>query len=139
MYPDADVPVVQISLQPGLGTRHHLRLGRALRKLEEDNVLVIGSGHMTHNLRDWMRGQGQSQPYAGEFADWVRSRIEAHDTDALVDYRARAPHAARAHPTDEHFLPLFFALGAAREDYKPERFYSSIDAGVLSMDAYVFH
>jgi 4,5-DOPA dioxygenase extradiol len=139
MYPDADVPVVQISLQPGLGTRHHLRLGRALRKLEEDNVLVIGSGHMTHNLRDWMRGHGQPQPYAEEFSEWVRGRIEARDTEALVDYRSRAPHAVRAHPTDEHFLPLFFALGAAREHYKPERFFSSIDSGVLSMDAYVFH
>jgi len=139
MYPDADVPVVQISLQPGLGTRHHLRLGRALRKLEEDNVLVIGSGHMTHNLRDWMRGQGQPQPYAEEFSEWVRARIEAHDADALADYRSRAPHATRAHPTDEHFLPLFFALGAARDNYKAERFFSSIDSGVLSMDAYVFH
>jgi 4,5-DOPA dioxygenase extradiol len=139
MYPDADVPVVQISLQPGLGTRHHFRLGRALRKLEEDNVLVIGSGHMTHNLRDWMRGQGQPQPYAEEFSEWVHARIEAHDADALVDYRSRAPHATRAHPTDEHFLPLFFALGAARDNYKPERFFSSIDSGVLSMDAYVFH
>ncbi len=139
MYPDADVPVVQISLQPGLGTGHHLRLGRALRKIEEDNVLVIGSGHMTHNLRDWMRGHGQPQPYAEEFSEWVRGRIEAHDTEALVDYRSRAPHAVRAHPTDEHFLPLFFALGAARENYKPERFFSSIDSGVLSMDAYVFH
>ena len=139
MYPDADVPVVQISLQPGLGTRHHLRLGRALRKLEEDNVLVIGSGHMTHNLRDWMRGRGEPQPYAEEFSEWVHARIEAHDADALVDYRSRAPHATRAHPTDEHFLPLFFALGAARDNYKPERFFSSIDSGVLSMDAYVFH
>jgi 4,5-DOPA dioxygenase extradiol len=139
MYPDADVPVVQISLQPELGTRHHLRLGRALRKLEEENVLVIGSGHMTHNLRDWMRGQGTPQPYAEEFSEWVRERIEQHDLEALADYRARAPQGARAHPTDEHFLPLFLGLGAAREDYKPERFYSAIDSGVLSMDAYVFN
>jgi 4,5-DOPA dioxygenase extradiol len=139
MYPEADVPVVQISLQPGLGTRHHLRLGRALRKIEEDNVLVIGSGHMTHNLRDWARGAGTPQPYAQEFSDWVRDRIEQHELDTLADYRSRSPHGARAHPTDEHFLPLFFALGAARDDYKPERIFSSIDSGVLSMDAYVFN
>jgi len=138
MYPDADVPVVQISLQPGLGTRHHLRLGRALRKLEEDNVLVIGSGHMTHNLRDWARGGGTPQPYAEEFSEWVRTRIEEHDQDALADYRSRAPHAARAHPTDEHFLPLFFALGAAARNAKPQRVYDAIDSGVLAMDAYVF-
>jgi 4,5-DOPA dioxygenase extradiol len=139
MYPDADVPVVQISLQPELGPRHHLRLGRALRAIEEDNVLVIGSGHMTHNLRDWMRGRGEPQLYAQAFSDWVKERIEHHDLDALADYRSQSPHGTRAHPTDEHFLPLFFAIGAAREDYKPERFFSSIDAGVLSMDAYVFN
>jgi 4,5-DOPA dioxygenase extradiol len=139
MYPDADVPVAQISLQPELGTRHHLNLGRALRPLEEDNVLVIGSGHMTHNLRDWARGRGQPQPYAQEFSEWVRERVEKHELDTLADYRSRAPHAVRAHPTDEHFLPLFFALGAAREDYKAERIYSAIDSGVLSMDAYLFN
>ena len=139
MYPDADVPVVQLSLQPGLGTRHHLSLGRALRPLEEDNVLVIGSGHMTHNLRDWSRGRGEAQPYAQEFSDWVKERIEQRDLDGLADYRSRAPHGVRAHPTDEHFLPLFLALGAARDDYKPERFFSAIDSGVLSMDAYVFN
>jgi 4,5-DOPA dioxygenase extradiol len=139
MYPEADVPVVQLSLQPALGTRHHLALGRALRKLEEDNVLVIGSGHMTHNLRDWMRGQGAPAPYAGEFAEWVRERLEAHDLDTLADYRSRSPHGVRAHPTDEHFLPLFVAVGAAREGYRPERILKSIDAGVLAMDAYVFN
>src|SRR5258708_8705245 len=68
MYPEADVPVVQISLQPGLGTRHHLRLGRALRKLEEDNVLVIRSGHMTHNLRHCSRGHGQPPPSTQEIS-----------------------------------------------------------------------
>lgn len=139
MYPDADVPVVQLSLQPELGTRHHLALGRALRPLEEDNVLVIGSGHMTHNLRDWMRGAGAPAPYAAQFAEWVRERLEARDLDTLADYRSRSPHGARAHPTDEHFLPLFVALGAAREDYEPERILKTVDAGVLAMDAYVFN
>jgi 4,5-DOPA dioxygenase extradiol len=102
-------------------------------------VLVIGSGHMTHNLRDWMRGSGQPQPYAQQFADWVRQRLEARELDTLTDYRARSPDGARAHPTDEHFLPLFIALGAARDDYQPERIYSAIDSGVLAMDAYVFN
>jgi 4,5-DOPA dioxygenase extradiol len=139
MYPEADVPVVQLSLQPALGTRHHVALGRALRPLEEDKVLVIGSGHMTHNLRDWMRGAGEPAPYAAEFAEWVRERLEAHDLDTLADYRARSPHGARAHPSDEHFLPLFVALGAARDDYRPERILKSIDSGVLAMDAYVFN
>jgi 4,5-DOPA dioxygenase extradiol len=138
MYPEADVPVVQISIQPALGPRHHVALGSSLRKLLSEGVLVIGSGHMTHNLRDWARGQGRPEPYAREFQEWVKKKIEERDIDGLVDYRSRSPHGARAHPTDEHFLPLFFALGAAPERAKPERIYDAVDSGVLAMDAYVF-
>jgi 4,5-DOPA dioxygenase extradiol len=138
MYPDADIPVVQISLQPALGPRHHLQLGRALRKLSAEDVLIIGSGHMTHNLRDWARGQGEPAPYAREFQTWVFDRLNEHDLDTLADYRSRSPHGARAHPTDEHFLPLFLALGAASERPRPERVYDAIDSGVLAMDAYTF-
>jgi len=139
MYPDADVPVVQISIQPALGPRHHVELGRALKKLPEEGVLVIGSGHMTHNLRDWSRGAGQPAPYAREFQAWVFERLKERDVESLIDYRSRSPHGVRAHPTDEHFLPLFFALGAAGEKAKPERVYDAIDSGVLAMDAYVFN
>jgi 4,5-DOPA dioxygenase extradiol len=139
MYPKADISVVQISVQPAFGPRHHVQLGRSLRKLSEEGVLIIGSGHMTHNLRDWSRGGGKPEPYAREFQDWVKARLEAHDIDSLIDYRSRSPHGARAHPTDEHFLPLFFALGAAPEKTRPERVYDAIDSGVLAMDAYVFN
>jgi 4,5-DOPA dioxygenase extradiol len=68
----------------------------------------------------------------------VKDKLEKKDLEALVDYRARTPHGVRAHPTDEHFLPLFFALGAASSKAKPERVYDAIDSGVLAMDAYVF-
>ena len=139
MYPEADIPVVQISVQPALGPRHHVELGRAVRRLEDEDVLIIGSGHLTHNLRDWARGQGAPAPYAREFQAWVFDKLRDKDVDALVDYRSRSPHGVRAHPTDEHFLPLFFALGAASEASKPERVYDAIDAGVLAMDAYVFN
>jgi len=138
VYPDADVPVVQLSVQPALGPRHHLAVGSSLKKLLDEDVLVIGSGHMTHNLRDWMRGSGTPQPYAREFSDWVQRKIIEKDFEALADYRSANPHGVRAHPTDEHFLPLFVALGAAREAAKPERIYDAIDSGVLSMDSYVF-
>ena len=138
-YPEHDVPVVQISVQPALGPRHHLQLGRTLRPLTGEGVLIVGSGHMTHNLRDWARGAGQEQAYAREFSEWVKQKLEQHDFDALVDYRSRSPQGARAHPTDEHFLPLFFALGAAPERTRPERVYDAIDSGVLAMDAYVFN
>jgi len=138
MYPEADIPVVQISVQPELGPRHHVALGTSLRKLSQEGVLIIGSGHMTHNLRDWARGQGAPAPYAREFQAWVFEKLKEKDVQSLVDYRSRSPHGVRAHPTDEHFLPLFFALGAAGGKAKPERVYDAIDSGVLAMDAYVF-
>lgn len=138
-YPQHDVPVVQLSVQPALGPRHHLQVGKALRALAEEGVLVVGSGHLTHNLRDWARGRGEPQPYAHEFAAWVKARLEENDLEALADYRARAAQGARAHPTEEHFLPFFVALGAAPGTARPERIYDAIDGGVLAMDAYVFH
>ena len=137
-YPQHDVPVVQISIQPALGPRHHLQVGKALGGLSKEGVLIVGSCHMTHNLRDWARGQGRPEPYAREFQAWVFEKLEEKDLDALLEYRSRSPHGVRAHPTDEHFLPLFVALGAAQEDAKPERIYDAIDSGVLAMDAYVF-
>jgi len=139
VYPDADVPVVQLSVQPELGPRHHLDVGRSLRKLLDEDVLVVGSGHMTHNLRDWMRGSGEPQPYARDFQAWVFEKIKDHDVENLVEYRSRSAGGARAHPTDEHFLPLFVALGAAPGEGEPERVYDAIDSGVLAMDAYVFN
>lgn len=136
MYPEADVPVVQISVQTELGARHHLELGRALAPLAGEGVLLFGSGHMTHNLRD--RRDAPPADYVLAFQDWVDTRLANGETDLLADYRASAPHAARAHPTDEHFLPLFFALGAARAGTRPERLYREVETSSLAMDAYLF-
>mgnify|MGYP003694387649 CR=1 FL=1 len=97
---------------PTLGPRHHVAVGKFVEKLSDEGVLIIGSGHMTHNLRDWGRGTKEPQPYAREFQEWVKQKLEQKDIDSLVEYRSRSPHGVRAHPTDEHFLPLFFALGA---------------------------
>ena len=137
MYPKADVPVVQVSVQPQLGTRHHVELGRALAPLADEGILIFGSGHMTHNLRD--RGNVGIAPYAKEFQSWTNDRILAGDIEALIDYRKLAPHGQRAHPTDEHFQPLFVALGAARQGYKAEHLYDGIEMGALAMDAYRFN
>jgi 4,5-DOPA dioxygenase extradiol len=141
MYPEADIPVVQLSVQTPLGAHHHLALGRALAPLAADDVLLVGSGHMTHNLRDWVRGNGNAAPapYAREFQAWVNARIAQRDLEAIGDYRTRAPHAVRAHPTEEHLLPLQFALGAADARYRPERVFEAIEGGALAMDAYLFH
>lgn len=141
-YPQADVPVVQVSVQPALGPRHHLALGRALAPLSGEGVLILGSGHMTHNLRELHSvretGAGPAAPYVSEFQEWVRGCIEAHDHERLADYRGLTPHGVRAHPTEEHFLPLFVALGAARADYRAEHFIDHVEGGVLAMDAYLF-
>jgi 4,5-DOPA dioxygenase extradiol len=140
MYPDADVPVVQLAIQPEFGAAHHLRVGRALTSLADDFVLIIGSGHTTHNLRDWMSNPRRQEPlrYAQAFAEWLHDRLMAHDVDSLVAWREQAPEAARAHPSEEHFLPLFVALGAAADDAKVERFVDGFEAGALSMDSYSF-
>ena len=136
MYPKADVPVVQVAVQTALGPKHHLDVGRALAPLSAEGVLIIGSGHMTHNLRD--RGNGGTAAYAKNFQDWVKERIDSHALDELADYRRLSPDGVRAHPTDEHFLPLFFSLGSAPKNYKAERLYDGIEMGALAMDAYRF-
>jgi 4,5-DOPA dioxygenase extradiol len=140
MYPDADVPVIEVSLQPGLGAARHVALGRALAPLAGEGVLIVGSGHVTHNLRDWMANPRRQEPlrYAQAFADWVSDRLAARDTDALIGYRDQAPEAARAHPSEEHFLPLLVAWGAAAEGARAERFAAGFEAGALANDAYVF-
>jgi 4,5-DOPA dioxygenase extradiol len=135
MYPEADVPVVQVSLQTHLGPRHHYEVGRALAPLAAEGILIFGSGHMTHNLRDRVRPDDNA--YALEFQAWTDARIRERDHDTLMDYRSRAPHAVRSHPTDEHFLPLFVALGAAGRNARPERVHDGIE-GVLAMDSYTF-
>ena len=140
MYANADVPVVEISLQPERGTAHHVELGRALAPLADDGVLIVGSGHATHNLRDWMMNPRRREPlrYAQEFAGWLHERLSAGDTDGLIAYRDRAPEAARAHPTEEHFLPLLVAWGAAGEGALAERTSTGIDGGALVNDSYKF-
>lgn len=139
VYPQADIPVVQLSVQPALGTRHHLSLGRVLRPLLAEGILVLGSGHMTHNLRDWQRGalHSPAAPYVLEFRDWIQARLGQGDSEALADYRTAAPHAARAHPTEEHFLPFFIALGASPGRAAPQRIVDAVEGGALAMDAYL--
>ena len=113
LFPQADLPVVQVALPLGAGPAEVYALGAALRSLRDDGVLVVGSGSMTHNLSEFFGGAREPAPYVLEFSRWIEQQLERGDLAALLDYRARAPHARRAHPTEEHFLPLFFALGAA--------------------------
>jgi len=147
MYPRADVPIVQLSLQPQLGAAHHLRLGGILAPLRDEGVLIVGSGHMTHNLREWIAfarrhamqpAESEAEPYVREFGNWVDEALRTDDRDRLARWLELAPHARRAHPTDEHFLPLPFAFGAAGPAPRIERLDLGVDSGVLAMDAYAF-
>ncbi|HEY9131759.1 MAG TPA: class III extradiol ring-cleavage dioxygenase [Dyella sp.] len=140
LYPKADIPVVPLSIQPELGPAHQYAVGQALAGLGEQGVLLIGSGSITHNLHDFRAGYSQEReaPYVRPFIQWIEQRLAAHDIDALLDYRRQAPHAERAHPTDEHLLPLFFALGAAGTEPLSQRIDAGVDLGFLAMDIYRF-
>lgn len=138
LRPEADVPMIQVSMPHNLDTESALRLGQALGALRERGVVVVGSGSLTHNLYEIRRDGGQGNAaYAAEFADWSRKAVLAGDTRALLDYRRLAPSAIRAHPTEEHYLPLLVAAGAAGDD-TPTAIDGGITYGVLSMDSYAW-
>ncbi len=141
MFPDADVPVVPLSLQSHGGPELAFRLGQALAPLATRGFLVIASGNITHNLRDYQRAarDGSGTPaYVRAFADWIAERIAADDTAALLDYRRQAPDGVRAHPSEEHLLPLFVAFGAGGDNAQARRLHAGIDDYVIAMDAYEF-
>ena len=137
LYPDADVPVVQISLPAGLDGKQTYALGAALTPLAEEGVLVIGSGSLTHNLYEFRAGTAGEAAYAREFSLWIRQRVLSDDREGLIHALERAPHAQRAHPTAEHFLPLLVALGAARQTLPATVLDGGIRHGVLAMESYV--
>lgn len=160
MYPDADIPVAQISVLRGTTPAEHERMGRALASLRDEGVLIIGSGSLTHNLYEF-RGQHIAAPvpaWVSEFGAWMMAKLRDNECAALLDYRAQAPHAVRNHPTEEHLLPLFVAMGAAGlgaaglgaaglgatgpgaagEGAKAERIHASFEYGILAMDVYSF-
>ncbi len=144
MFPEAEIPVVQISVSPNLGAEHHYRMGQALRPLGEDDVLVVGSGSLTHNLHAFFRGgfEKDAAPpdWVEEFAAWMHEKVSTGDIGALIDYRRLAPFAAENHPSEEHLLPFFVAAGAAASGGGTgERVHASTSFGVLAMDAYAFH
>lgn len=136
LFPQADIPVVQVALPARASPAAVLAMGQALRSLRERGVLVIGSGSMTHNLSEFFGGERQPEPYVGEFSRWVEAALQRGDCEALLHYRSLAPHAARAHPSDDHFLPLFFALGAADEAAVPSYLSREVMHGILAMDAF---
>jgi len=134
MYPEAVTPVVEVSLPTGMAPEALCRIGAALAPLRREGVLILGSGGIVHNLAllDWRRRDRPPEPWAEAFDSWFQSRLEARVTDELFRY-ADAPHAALAVPTNEHFVPVFAALGAAQEGYQVKPIFRGFEYGTISM------
>lgn len=116
MYPEADVPVLQISM-PSLDPQRLFELGRRLAPLRDEGVLIVGSGFLTHGLpflTDWRR-DASPPGWSRDFDAWAAEMLERGDVDSLMDFRSKAPGMPYAHPTVEHFAPLFVTLGAAAD------------------------
>lgn len=137
-YPDADIPIVQLSLQQKRSAKNQLKLGRALRVLRSENVLVIGSGGLTHDLPAWRSGVGATPSYVTRFADWIHDALMDGAIGRLLSFRDEAPEAQRNHPTDEHIMPLFIAMGAGGEPLTAKRLHHGVMHAVLRMDVYAF-
>ncbi|QET03359.1 MULTISPECIES: DODA-type extradiol aromatic ring-opening family dioxygenase [Cupriavidus] len=155
-FPDADVPVIQLALNPYLPPSRQIEIGRALAPLREEGYLIMASGSFTHNLQE-VFGNGRPvqhgtdvAPYVDAFRGWMRSALDealaTGDTSRIADYREQAPYARRAHPTDEHLLPFYVALGAALGPAPDDadgsahvdRVADDVTYGVLAMDTFVF-
>jgi len=137
LFPQADVPVFQVSLPQDIDAAGALRLGQALAPLRERGVLVIGSGSLTHNLYEF-RQHIRDPEYAQACADSVPAAVVAREAAALGEYRRRAPPAARAHPTEEHYLPLLVAVGASAATDTARLVEGGMTYDVLSMDSFAF-
>lgn len=144
-YPQADIPMVQLSIDPNRDAAYHYELGRLLSPLREEGVLLVGSGHITHNLRavfGAMRGGIAPDPAmtrkVEEFTGWFADAFARDDRDAILHWREKAPHVLENHPTDEHLMPLFFAYGAGGDAAKAERVHASRQFGFFAFDAWKF-
>jgi 4,5-DOPA dioxygenase extradiol len=138
LRPRADVPVFQVSMPFDLDAGGAAGMGAALESMRRRGVMILGSGSLTHNLGEVSPGAKQPAVYVSEFVAWIRSAIERNDLESLLKYRELAPHARRAHPTEEHFLPLLVAMGARQSTDRVEVLEGGIEYGMLSMDSFAW-
>lgn len=145
VWPEADIPIVQVSIDPNETSEFHYRIGQALSLLPRENIAVIGTGNITHNLGAlFRRGQNPEldaniKQWVQKFIRWFDSQIESGNINNLLNYKEEAPFAAENHPTDEHLLPIFIALGAAGENQRPRKIHASYNFEFLAMDAWEFN
>lgn len=141
MFPNAEIPVTPLSLLRQGGPKAAYRLGQALEPLRRQGILIVGTGSLTHNLADY-RARSESglgtPDYVHKFSDWLAEMGQKRDLEKLFAYRTESPDGAQAHPTEEHLLPFFVALGAAGKGALAKRIHQSVQNIVLSMDAYRF-
>jgi len=138
MYPEADIPVTQLSLAGGHDPALHYRIGRALAPLRERGALILASGGATHNLARLGPDGGEPPEWAETFDQWLAEAIETCAIDDLFSYRDRAPYVALAHPSAEHLTPLFVAIGSAGLNFSSRRLNKGFVQGAVSMAAYAF-
>ena len=143
MYPDADIPVTQISIQPARDAAHHLALGRALATLRDDGVLVLGSGNATHNLRERGRPDGTAPEWVRAFDGWLDAAVTGGREGEIAGWLEAAPEALRNHPTPDHYLPLPVVMGAAGgaaggAGARGRRIHTSFASASLSMAAFAY-
>ncbi len=143
-WPEADIPVVQVSIDPDETPQYHYRLGKALSTLPQQNILIVGTGNITHNLQALFSTDKSPQAIArvkhwvDEFLGWFDSELESGKSDNLLDYKQKAPFASENHPTDEHLLPIYVAMGAAGEHFSARKIHESFTYDFLAMDAWEF-
>nr|CAB3479013.1 unnamed protein product [Digitaria exilis] len=138
MYPDANIPVCQLSVQTDRDGTYHYNLGRALAPLREEGVLILGSGSATHNLRKMGPTNAPVPQWATEFDTWIKDSLLAGRYEDVNRFDEKAPHARTAHPWPDHFYPLHIALGAAGDGAKAEQIHQSWTNATLSYSSYRF-
>ena len=138
MYPDADIPVIQISLDHYLSEEEHFSIGKKLRKLREKDILILGSGNVVHNLGIADIGFKGGYDFSHKFDDYIYDNIINRNFDKVINYKELGNIVKYSVPTTEHFDPLLYVLGAVDENDKIEVFNKEFFAGSVSMTSYVF-
>lgn len=133
VFPEADVPVIQLSLDRRLDARGHYELARRLQPLRDEGVMIAGSGDFVHNLRTWKRGGGDTYPWATAFNEAVKAAFVAGNHEALIDWVGLAEDAQLSVPSDEHYLPLLYVAAQQRPGEPVSFFNDGIDGGSISM------
>lgn len=138
LFPDADIPVMQLGIRHDLSMREHYEVGQRLRRLREEGVMIIGSGNITHNLQEArMPREAPAVKWATEFDNFVKKAIEARDFEALINFEERNHFARVAHPTLEHYIPLLYVAGSAFDDDESRFVYEGMEYGSLSMRSWL--